>query len=154
MKYRCLERRQGCRCGELPVVPGDRELQDARDRDPDEIRDLREGDPAVVWPNGFHGPEDRDPDDCDVEGGEGEVSQTELDRGKGDVGDQVNGEWDRHGPRDLPAGDSVEDVAECDQDDRVQYLPDQADRRRFGSPSRFIEGVVSVSPCHQEKHGS
>ena len=102
----------------------------------------------MVRPDGFHGPEDRDPDDGDVEGGEREVSQTELDRGEGDVGDQVDGEWDRDGPRDLLAGDSVKDVAERDQDDRVEELPDQTDRRRLGSPSRFIEGVVPVSPGH------
>lgn len=53
-------------CGESPIVPGDGELQDTRDRDPDEIRKLGESDSAVVRPDGFHGPEDRDPDDGDT----------------------------------------------------------------------------------------
>lgn len=131
-----------------PVIPGDRELQDAGDCDPDEIWDLGEGGPAVVRPDGFHGPEDRDPDDGDVESGEREVSQAELDWGERDVGDQVDGERDRDRPRDVFSGNAVEDVAERYQDDRIEELPDQTDRRRLGSPSRFIESVVPVSPGH------
>ena len=102
----------------------------------------------MVRPDGLHGPEDRDPDDGDVEGGEGQVSQAELDRGERDVGEQIDGERDRDGPRNLSAGDSVEDVTERDQDDRVEDLPDQADRRRLRRPCRFIECVVPVSPGH------
>ncbi len=102
----------------------------------------------MVRPDGFHGPQDREPDDGDVDRGQRKVSQAELDRGEREVGDQVDGERDRDGPRDLLAGDSVEDVAERDQDDRVDDLPDRTDRRRLGSPSRFIESVVPVSPSH------
>ncbi len=98
----------------LQVVPGDRELQDARDRDPDEIRDLGQRNPAVVRPDGLHGPEDRDPHDRDVEGSEGEVPQAELNRREGDVRDQVDGERDRDGSRDLLAYDAAEDIAKRD----------------------------------------
>jgi len=105
----------------------------------------------VVRPDGLHGPEDRDPDNRDVEGGEREVPQAELNRGEGDVGDQVDGERDRDGPGDLLPRDSIEDIAEREQDDRVEDLPDQTDCRRLGSPSRFIECVVPVSPSHGRK---
>ena len=124
-------------------------MQGGRDRDPDQVRDLCDGDPAVVGPDGFHGPEDRDPHDRDVDGGEGQVPQSELDWRERDVGDQIDGKRDRHGPRDLLAGNSVEDVAERDQDDRIEDLPDQTDRRRRRRPRGFIESIVPVHPCHR-----
>lgn len=94
-------------------------MQYGHDGAPDKVRNLSDGDPPVVGSDGFHGPEDRDPDDGDIEGGKGEVSKAELDRREYEAGDQVAGERDRDGPRDLLAGHSVKDVPEGERDDRV-----------------------------------
>lgn len=88
----------------LSIVPRDRELQRARDCDPDQVRDLGDRDPAVVRPDGFHGPKKSNPDNCDVERGKWEISQAELDGRESDVSDQVDDERDRHRPRQLLAG--------------------------------------------------
>lgn len=133
------------------IVPGDRELQHGRDGDPDQIWDLRDGDPTVVGPDDFHRPEDGDPDNRDIDGGEREVSQAELDWREDDIGDQVDGKRDRYWPSDLLARGSIEDVSEREQNDRIEDLPDRANRRRLGRPSRFVEGVVPISPSHAEQ---
>ena len=85
-------------------------MQHGRNGDPDQIRDLSDGDPAVVRPDGFHRPEDRGPDDYDR--GERQVPQAKLDWRKHEIGDQIDGEREREGAGDLLAGDTVEDVSE------------------------------------------
>ncbi len=102
----------------------------------------------MVRPDGFHSPKDGEPNDGNVERRQRQVAHAELDRRKGDVRDQVDGERNRDEPRDLLAGNTVEDIAKRDQDDRVKDLPNQTDRRWLRRPSRFVECVVPVSPGH------
>ncbi len=102
-------------------------------------------------PHDLHGPENGDPDDCDVEGGKWQITQAELYRREDKVSDQVDGERDRDSPRKLLMARAVKDIAKRDQDDRIKDLPNQSNRGWLGSPGRFVECVVPVSPSHVGK---
>lgn len=105
----------------------------------------------MVWPDGSHRPQNRAPNDRNIESSKREVAQTELNWREGNVGKQIDRERNRDRPWDLLTENAIENVAERDQDDRVEDLPNQSDRRWLGGPSRFIEGVVPVSPGHEWK---
>ncbi len=80
------------------VIPCNGKLQNAGDGDPDQVGDLCKRDPAVMRPDGFHGPKDSEPDDGDVEGSKWEIAEPEQDRRESDVSEQVDGKGDCDGP--------------------------------------------------------
>ena len=138
--------------GTRPVSPihrRDAQLQHGRQRNPEEVRKLCQGNPAVMPPHGDNAPDDCRPHDHDVNRRQWQVSHPKLNRCENQICHEVDGEWKDDDPADLPSDRLHEDKPEADQDDRVKNLPDQADGRRGGRPAWFGERVVPFDPDHR-----
>src|SRR6186713_1306268 len=114
--------------GRRGVPRGDGELDDGRQRDPDEVRDLRQGYPAVAVPRGGHDPDDGGPDDEDVGGGERQIAESGKDRHEEQIGGEIDRERQRDAGRGAAANDLNEDVTEGSNDDGIEDPPDEPDR--------------------------
>ncbi len=93
-------------------------------------------------------PDDRDPDDQDVSSRQWQVSHLELDRGEDQVRHKIDGERQRHLPRQLLPHHLHEHEAKRDEDDRVENLPNHPDGRWCWRPRGFLKAVVPVKPSH------
>ena len=105
-------------------------MQHRSDRNPGEVGRLGDGDPAVVFPDRDHHPDDRAPDDENVERGKKQAAQAELDGREGDIGCEIDRKGYGRLPRHFPANRLNEYESKRDQDNGVENLPDQADGRR------------------------
>lgn len=79
----------------FPVHPSDRELERGCEEYPQEIWDVREGDPAGVGPDGQHRPDKSAEDEQDVSGSQKIVFETELDRRESEIENKIQNEWQK-----------------------------------------------------------
>ena len=102
----------------------------------------------MVRPDDFHRPKNGDPNNRNIQRSKRQVAKAELNGCERDIGDQIDRKWHGNWPRKLLSRNAVKDISKRDQNDRVEELPDQADRCRLGRPIRFVKGIVPVSPRH------
>ena len=107
---------------------------------------MRDGYPFHVWPDGDHAPNDGCPDEQDIECGQRQVPHAKLNLREEQIGGEVDREGESHNSRYLSPSPLHKHCAEADEDDRIDDLPDGADRLRGRRPSWFSEAVVPVNP--------
>lgn len=81
-----------------PVGCGDPDLQHRGNGNPDEVGHLREGHPAVMLPDGRSGPDDGSPDQQNIDAGQRQIAQPELNGGEDQIGQQIDRKRQRHHP--------------------------------------------------------
>jgi hypothetical protein len=100
----------------------------------------------MVRPNGQHHPEDRAPDDEDVHGRQRQVSHAELDRREDQIRNEVDGERQGDEQRQPAPSELHEHEAEGRDDDRIEDLPNEADRPRCRRPRRLGQALIPLHP--------
>lgn len=131
-----------------PVHKGNQKLKYGCDRHPNKVRQLCKGDPGNSWPNDDRHPDDGSPNHQNIDGCQREISQSKLDRCKNQVCDQVDTERQGSPPRYFTAHCLDENESKCKEDDWIKNLPNRADRRWCWRPSRFVQRIVPIHPCH------
>ena len=121
----------------LTVHPCDRQLKHGRYRHPDKVGDLSEAHPPIMTPYCAHQPEDRRPDDQNIQRGQRQVSHASQYRHKEHVCHEINGERRSHPPGELLAKRLKENEAERHEDYRIKDIPDQPDGGWGWRPSRL-----------------
>ena len=107
-----------------PIPKRDAQLKCRRDRYPNQIGHLSHRDPTVLVPDGHDHPKDRGPDNHNVQCGQRQASQAKLNRCEDQIGEEIDGEWQRHKPRHFLANGLNEYKSERDKDDWIEDLPD------------------------------
>lgn len=87
-------------------------MEGGRKGDPQEVRDVDEGEPAEVGVNSDHRPDEGEEREHDVYRGKRVALQLELEVGKGEVKDKIEGKRERDDERQLPPPCHPEDGAE------------------------------------------
>ena len=107
----------------LAIEVRDGELQDSREGDPSEIRDVDEGDPFYVWINRDKRPDEGREDEDNVDGGKIVILQTELEVGEGEIENEIENERQCHHERHFPFRCHPEDLAKRNGDHGVEQSP-------------------------------
>ena len=147
----------------LPIQIRDGELEDGREGDPEEVRDVGVYNPRVGGSAGLNveleteriecieRPDERREDQQDVHGGEIVILQPELQVREREIENEVERKRQSDHPRQRARGGAVEDGTESNGDNRVQHRPHGAeDPRRWrpeGLQERLIRGVGHTSQC-------
>lgn len=132
----------------LPIQIRDGQLKDGRKGDPEEVRDVGEGDPLHIRIHGDERPDERTENEEDVYGGEGVILKSKLEIGVREIENEVEQERQSDDPRQgLSDKRLIEDLAERDRDNRVQHRPHGAKyprrRRPRGLDELLVRGVGS-----------
>jgi hypothetical protein len=116
-------------------------LENGREADPEEIRNVDEGNPTNSWIYSNHRPNESDQHEEDVDRGEVVVLQTELKISEGEVKNEIQDERQSDHEWNLFLEKHDEHLPERNSDEDIQEGPHRSEDPRRRSPRRFNQLV-------------